>query len=525
MELYGIFSGIRSHECKTCHKKFVLKEYLKSHERMHITQNQKLISCDLCSYKTFRPECMKTHKKTHFMRRDFQCKICERKFSQKHSLEYHQKLHERTRSKCRPAFVTKPSLFCKHCPKGFTTKRGLVRHTQKHIKGILPVLIPGGIAGKGDPQEENVENDVPLQPDHTAPQNCSEITKPHLSDKPKGKKRKRSELSAGETLPNENALNNNQNGTLGETGSLIKSTISNFSDMNIAEGIIVPADRHGMQVVNNEMLNALRWTVPDGRAENVHVPQVVVGNRGIGLQGGELYHTMSDVERLTAPVALAAPVRLVENAANISELMDRNNKMLREPVFGRESAFGLYAPPNMINIPESSATGIPPWASCRFSQPQDLTSKFGAAQGDFGINVTTSKFGTVQEEFGGNVGSKLHVVEANYKAEYNTSNQSNHSGNITALNDAPISLVRHEGDHDNAFDEDTDIENYDDDLQFDNTANDDNKVAIKKDSSENSKDDDFLCDVQCNKCSAKFFSFNQLKMHLMKGCGQSTCHK
>ena len=499
---------------------------MKSHEKIHTAQEQKTFTCDLCPYKTFRLMSMKCHKKTHFMKRDFQCKICERTFSQKHSLETHSKLHEKMQGKSRAAFVTKPSLFCKHCPKGFTTKRGLVRHTQKHIKGILPILLPGGVAGKDGEQEEaveDIENKHVSQVEDIAPEN-SENNEQNMSDKPKTKKRKVSVLSTGERVANDSALNNNDNGTLGETGSLIKSTISNFSDMNIAESIVVPAaERHGMQVENNEVFNTLRWTVPEGRVENV--PQVVVEKRGPGLHGGELYHIMSDAERHVAPVTPLAPVRLIENH-----------------VFGRESAFGLYAPPSMVTNPESGAaaigvphsagiphsTGIPHWTSCRFSQSQDLSSKFGIVHGEFGLNTgskvvdLTSKFGSAQGEFGLNVGSK--GVDTHYKIGQTVNSGNSSTENATPVSNTPVSLVRHEEDH-NAFDEDTDIENYDDDLPFGNTADDENKVSQKKDSGENSTDCDFMCDVQCNKCNAKFYSLKQLTLHLVKGCGHVTGKK
>ena len=49
-------------------------------------------------------------------------------------------MHQQTHLSVKPAYVTKPTLFCDKCPKGFITKRGLVRHTQKHLKGILPIL-------------------------------------------------------------------------------------------------------------------------------------------------------------------------------------------------------------------------------------------------------------------------------------------------------------------------------------------------------------------------------------------------
>ena len=48
----------------------------------------------------------------------------------------HTKVHPNTK----PAYITKPTLFCDKCPKGFITARGLTRHNQKHLKGILPVL-------------------------------------------------------------------------------------------------------------------------------------------------------------------------------------------------------------------------------------------------------------------------------------------------------------------------------------------------------------------------------------------------
>ena len=99
---------------------------------------------------------LKTHKKIHYLKRDFQCKICERTFTQKHALLRHGAMHENQSSAVKPGFVTKPTLFCSQCPKGFTTKRGLVRHMQKHTKGILRTVIRPEIDNGAGAKSENV---------------------------------------------------------------------------------------------------------------------------------------------------------------------------------------------------------------------------------------------------------------------------------------------------------------------------------------------------------------------------------
>ena len=96
--------------------------------------------CNLCNRKFIQISTLKTHRKTHFMKRDFQCDVCERKFTTKNSLLRHKQMHQKKHNNTKQAYVTKPTIFCDKCPKGFISKRGFVRHMQKHSKGVLPEL-------------------------------------------------------------------------------------------------------------------------------------------------------------------------------------------------------------------------------------------------------------------------------------------------------------------------------------------------------------------------------------------------
>ena len=108
---------------------------VRAHQKIHT--GFKLYGCKFCSYTCAHASALKVHEKIHFMRRDFKCSICERAFTQKVTLKKHMMLHESRRSKPKPAYFTKPTLFCDKCPKGFITKRGLVRHKQNHEMGLL----------------------------------------------------------------------------------------------------------------------------------------------------------------------------------------------------------------------------------------------------------------------------------------------------------------------------------------------------------------------------------------------------
>lgn len=75
------------------------------------------LQCPFCSYCTFRPHHLQTHKLTHTGERPYQCKICSKSFSQRGNLTVHLRCHTGERP-----------FFCRYCKKGFTQKVNLQKH-------------------------------------------------------------------------------------------------------------------------------------------------------------------------------------------------------------------------------------------------------------------------------------------------------------------------------------------------------------------------------------------------------------
>ena len=157
---------------------------MRSHEKIHA--GVKLFKCEICSYSTSFPSSLKTHIKIHTMKRDWQCELCERSFTQKVSLRRHMAVHAQRHNKVKPAYYTKPTFFCDQCPKGFVTKRGLVRHKQKHsmgvlkwdtIKRIVPTNIDGEQLGTStsieEPQQEFEQGQTTQNDSNPCTSDCS----------------------------------------------------------------------------------------------------------------------------------------------------------------------------------------------------------------------------------------------------------------------------------------------------------------------------------------------------------------
>jgi len=111
-------------ECVKCHKKYPNKQSLENHIRYAHTERQ--FKCDLfnCSFVAKRSTDLKRHQATHD--KQFECNICERKFSRKNYLEAH--------------IMTKHQnvdLFkCHVCDKQLGSKVTLRHHLKLHEKNV-----------------------------------------------------------------------------------------------------------------------------------------------------------------------------------------------------------------------------------------------------------------------------------------------------------------------------------------------------------------------------------------------------
>ena len=145
--------------CPICGKHFRKKQSLKSHHREHLYGKE--LSCDLCG-NTFRETYQLTrHKKFKCMKQDnklilkkFECKECDKKYSDKRALETHIKIiHEGKKDNfvcdiCSKVFSRRTSFSahkllhtgnfkvydCNNCTSKFKDKRNLVRHKGKCLK-------------------------------------------------------------------------------------------------------------------------------------------------------------------------------------------------------------------------------------------------------------------------------------------------------------------------------------------------------------------------------------------------------
>ena len=89
----------KEHICKFCHKKYSNKHSLNQHLKVHDESNS--FKCDVC-LKVFSHKSLLTrHYRTHTGEKPFACQICNSKFARISSLVRHQAIHSGFRSyKC-----------------------------------------------------------------------------------------------------------------------------------------------------------------------------------------------------------------------------------------------------------------------------------------------------------------------------------------------------------------------------------------------------------------------------------------
>lgn len=123
---------IKRNECFHCHKIFTRNDHLKRHNKTFHQQQKLSFSCGKCGKNFNRSDNFKNHLKMHSKENPFICKnvICQMKFKNKASLDYHQLKHENAK------------FFCNYpgCGKGFFRENELKRHKKAkkcHLKALL----------------------------------------------------------------------------------------------------------------------------------------------------------------------------------------------------------------------------------------------------------------------------------------------------------------------------------------------------------------------------------------------------
>ena len=82
--------GMLKYECDVCSKKFVTKERLFAHRRLHLG---KRFLCSRCDFKARSSTSLRNHIIMKHSERRFQCFLCSKKFGSKQNLEQHGVVH------------------------------------------------------------------------------------------------------------------------------------------------------------------------------------------------------------------------------------------------------------------------------------------------------------------------------------------------------------------------------------------------------------------------------------------------
>lgn len=115
-------------ECDVCGKKFIRKEYLAKHMRVHM--GEKLFSGQECKMEFAQNPHLQQHQKNHLKLRKetdltdkkrFSCNECQSKFSRKSALNVHRRNH-----------TGEIKFICDICGTNFTRKEYLVKHIRVH---------------------------------------------------------------------------------------------------------------------------------------------------------------------------------------------------------------------------------------------------------------------------------------------------------------------------------------------------------------------------------------------------------
>ncbi|XP_069471080.1 zinc finger protein 436-like isoform X2 [Ambystoma mexicanum] len=141
-----------------CENDFMQNTSYSEHDRMHaeLSLEESYYQCKECDKSFSQKEQLICHERTHYRKRPYRCNECEKSFSQKHRLLGHQRTHLGERpfqcAKCKKRFSWKESLHrhykthtgerpfqCAKCSKRFSRREGLIRHQRTHMNNDLPI--------------------------------------------------------------------------------------------------------------------------------------------------------------------------------------------------------------------------------------------------------------------------------------------------------------------------------------------------------------------------------------------------
>ena len=108
-------------QCKTCQKTFSDASSFKRHGSIHTGKNEKQFECQKCK-KMFPQKCaLKRHERIHTGEVPYECKTCKKRFKHIHNLKSHERIH-----------TGEKPFECKTCFKTFAQSSHLKTHERVH---------------------------------------------------------------------------------------------------------------------------------------------------------------------------------------------------------------------------------------------------------------------------------------------------------------------------------------------------------------------------------------------------------